>query len=121
MHWWFPTFDPELAAFSPGLLLLQGVIEAGGEIDARRIELGGGDYRFKQEFANAERPIASALVCRSSVAGLARAAQVGAGRVLRRAPVRWGDLPARAARRAYLAWSLRVPAANSASPSCSMA
>ena len=47
VHWWFPTYDPQLANYSPGLVML---VEAARELAAdgcRRIDLGKGEEPFK--------------------------------------------------------------------------
>ncbi|MFZ5669359.1 MAG: GNAT family N-acetyltransferase [Pseudomonadota bacterium] len=52
LHWWFPAYAERFAHLSPGLLLLHEVAQQGAGLGLRRIDLGGGDYRFKTEFAN---------------------------------------------------------------------
>ena len=101
LHWWFPVYDPELAAFSPGLLLLLGVVRCVDELGVDAIDLGPGDYRFKRDLANATLPMAVKTVCRRSLLGRARAA---AHAVKRRLP----SLPERALRRAYRTWTFKV-------------
>lgn len=51
LHYWFPAYDPTAHAVSPGLVLLHAIARA--EDGPSVIDLGGGDYRFKEEFANA--------------------------------------------------------------------
>lgn len=52
LHWWFPAYDERFAHLSPGLVLMHEVAEKGAAVGLRRIDLGGGAYRFKTEFAN---------------------------------------------------------------------
>ncbi len=98
MHWWFPAYDPALSAYSPGLLLLQGVIGEAERLGASAIDLGPGDYRFKHDFANAALPLAGAIACRRSSVGRIRAAAHVLGR-------RLPDLAERALARAYRTWT----------------
>lgn len=48
LYWWFPTYDPAWAAFSPGKVLLARLIEHGLERGWRCIHLltGGHDYKL---------------------------------------------------------------------------
>jgi CelD/BcsL family acetyltransferase involved in cellulose biosynthesis len=52
LHYWLPAYDPAYGSCSPGLLLLHEI--ASRDDGLSEIDLGGGgDYRFKEEFANA--------------------------------------------------------------------
>jgi len=51
LHYWLPAYDPAAHAVSPGLVLLHAIARAEDGLSV--IDLGGGDYRFKEEFANA--------------------------------------------------------------------
>lgn len=56
LHYWFPTFDPELSRYSPGLVLLLTIAEQAVERGIQRIDLGKGDDAYKASFASgAER------------------------------------------------------------------
>jgi len=57
LHYWFTVYDEAFAAYSPGLLLLHRIAEAGAVEGISRIDLGGGDYRFKHEFADLRPPL----------------------------------------------------------------
>ena len=75
LHYWFTVFDPAFAAVSPGVILLQRIAEAVAEQGVTRIDLGGGDYRFKQEFADLRTPLAAGLIRgRTLFAGAAHSA-----------------------------------------------
>lgn len=39
-HWWYTAYDPELARFSPGLLLDLDMLRAGEELGITRVDLG---------------------------------------------------------------------------------
>jgi CelD/BcsL family acetyltransferase involved in cellulose biosynthesis len=87
-HWWFPAYDPDLAAYSPGLLLLLRMVEAAPGLGVDRIDLGKGDAGYKQRLMTGvvevaegavETPSLAAAVARArrSARGLARATSVG--------------------------------------------
>ena len=108
LHWWFPVYDPELAAYSPGLLLLQEVIAEAPALGVVSIDLGPGDYRFKHDFANTALPLAAATACRSSTLGRAR---IIAQSMTRRLP----QLAGRAVARAYRTWTFAFAPGSHAS------
>jgi CelD/BcsL family acetyltransferase involved in cellulose biosynthesis len=54
LHYWFPVYNPDLARYSPGRLLLEQVINAAGELAITRIDRGEGDSKAKRDFANRE-------------------------------------------------------------------
>lgn len=62
LHYWFTAYDPELSHFSPGLVLLHRIAEAVAAEGMTRIDLGGGAYRFKQEFADLRIPLGAGRV-----------------------------------------------------------
>ncbi|WP_306015495.1 GNAT family N-acetyltransferase [Oceanicaulis sp. MMSF_3324] len=53
-HSWIPAYDPRFSAVSPGLLLLQGLLEAAPGMGVTRIDLGGGDLPYKAAYADYE-------------------------------------------------------------------
>ncbi|MHA6287485.1 GNAT family N-acetyltransferase [Maricaulis sp. CAU 1757] len=53
-HSWFPAYDPELARYSPGLLLLHGIIESAQDHGISRIDLGRGEMHYKKYYASRE-------------------------------------------------------------------
>ncbi|WP_112322946.1 GNAT family N-acetyltransferase [Oceanibium sediminis] len=61
-HWWFPTYDAEMGAYSPGLILLLECVRHGAASGLRELDLGRGEQRYKREFANRER-----LLCEGSI------------------------------------------------------
>lgn len=72
LHYWFPAYDPLAHRFSPGLLLLDGLCDRHAEMEIGRIDLGPGDYRYKQEFANREFALHSGLAGAGPVHAAAR-------------------------------------------------
>lgn len=75
LHYWFPVYNPEFQAFSPGRLLVKAIIQSGNGI--RLIDRGAGDTPAKRDFANEDQvltrglwqiPSARALACRLGLA-----------------------------------------------------
>ena len=64
LHYWFPVYDHKFADFSPGIVLLHEIAKAEGEHAVSTIDLGGGSYRFKEEFANSVLPFKSIRLAR---------------------------------------------------------
>jgi CelD/BcsL family acetyltransferase involved in cellulose biosynthesis len=52
LHWWFPVYDPELAPYAPGRLLLAAMIDASRALGVTRIDRGTGTQPAKRDFAN---------------------------------------------------------------------
>ena len=73
LHWWFPTYDPRFARYSPGLVLLLNLIQQAHSLGLREIDLGKGYERYKGSFANAHVAIAEGSVeCPSVLSRLRR-------------------------------------------------
>jgi len=47
LHWWFPTYDPALASYSPGRILLLEMLQAAQSNDIHKIDLGRGVAPYK--------------------------------------------------------------------------
>jgi CelD/BcsL family acetyltransferase involved in cellulose biosynthesis len=63
LHWWITAYDPELASYSPGALLLVRVIEESERAGIRRIDLGKGAEPYKAKLQSGATPLASGAVC----------------------------------------------------------
>lgn len=61
-HYWFPTYDPDLARYSPGLVLLLKMAESAQSLGMRTIDLGKGDARYKRNLMNGSEALAEGLV-----------------------------------------------------------
>lgn len=85
LHYWFTAYDEAFAAYSPGVLLLHRIAEACAEDGVTRIDLGGGDYRFKHEFADLRSPLGAGVArgrgLLAGAVGSADAAARGFGRL----------------------------------------
>lgn len=66
LHWWITAYDPELARYSPGALLLVRVIEAAAGAGVQRIELGKGPEPYKEKFQSGAEDLASGAVSTSA-------------------------------------------------------
>ena len=61
-HYWFPAYDPEMAKYSPGLILLLKMAEHAPSLGVRTIDLGLGMSLYKQRLMNASVPLAGGSV-----------------------------------------------------------
>lgn len=50
-HMWFPTYDPELQRYSPGLVMLQEMTRSLAEEGIQRLDFGPGPQRYKRSLA----------------------------------------------------------------------
>ena len=62
LHYWFPSYDPEFARYSPGLVLLLKIAGWAQEAGIRKIDLGKGDALYKQRLSNASARVAEGSV-----------------------------------------------------------
>jgi CelD/BcsL family acetyltransferase involved in cellulose biosynthesis len=96
LHAWFPAYNPELADYSPGLILFVKLAEAAESQGIRRIDLGRGTERFKVSLGSGAVSVAEGSV---DLRFVARSLRHGAHSFfgwLRTSPLR---TPARAASR----------------------
>jgi len=97
LHYWFTAYDPELAVYSPGLVLLHRIAETVAAEGVTRLDLGGGAYRFKQEFADLRVPMGAGTVRgRGFVARAGQGAEAVARRIARLPLGAAASLPERA-------------------------
>jgi CelD/BcsL family acetyltransferase involved in cellulose biosynthesis len=68
LHWWFPVYDPELASFSPGWVLLRELTAAAPELGLTRIDLGRGDDEYKRRAKTGQTIVCQGYVAESRVA-----------------------------------------------------
>jgi CelD/BcsL family acetyltransferase involved in cellulose biosynthesis len=62
LHYWFPAYDPELAKFSVGIILLLRMAEAAVDLGMNTIDLGKGDSLYKQRLATGSVALSEGLV-----------------------------------------------------------
>ena len=87
LHWWFPTYDPAFARFSPGWLLLCSVIDAAPELGLERIDLGRGVDDYKRRAMTGYQVVCQGAVIRNPVRHRAAVVQRSAVATLRSSPV----------------------------------
>ncbi|MEM7478826.1 MAG: GNAT family N-acetyltransferase [Planctomycetota bacterium] len=62
LSWWFLAYDPKLAKYSPGNLLLLSLIKDCDALGVQRIDLGRGDERYKIQVANGHFDICEGVI-----------------------------------------------------------
>jgi len=108
IHAWIIAHDQAFDRFSPGLLLFQDIARWMDETPFKVLDLGAGDYRFKQQLANRHRMVAHGFVGRPSPLSLLRQAQYGVRNAAESLPLgRISALPGKAMRRMDLWRGLR--------------
>jgi len=108
IHAWMIAHDPALERYSPGLLLFQDILRWMDAQPYDRLDLGYGDYRFKTELSNAQRPLIHGFVGTPSAAALLREAAYGVRRAAEALPLgKVSELPGKAMRRLDLMRGLR--------------
>jgi CelD/BcsL family acetyltransferase involved in cellulose biosynthesis len=80
-HYWLPAYDPELAAQSPGMVLLLDLVTAARTEGFERVELGKGNEPYKQRLATSSPDVLTGAVV---VPGLAAKLRRASWRVSRR-------------------------------------
>jgi CelD/BcsL family acetyltransferase involved in cellulose biosynthesis len=66
LHWWFPVYDPEFSAYSPGWILLRELVGAAPQLGVTRIDLGRGDDEYKRRAKTGEVMVSQGVVTRNS-------------------------------------------------------
>ena len=108
IHGWLIAHNPDLAVYSPGMLLFEDILKwmEGGPFS--RLDLGTGDYRFKRELSNRSVIASYGFVGTPSPATLTRAAAYSLRGLAERLPLgRASALPGKAMRRLDLLRALR--------------
>lgn len=98
-HSWFPAYDPELARYSPGLLLLHGLFEQAAEHGIERLDLGRGGLHYKKYYSSYEVPLDQGRVLVPGLASTAIRSWEIAEKAAGVMPGAVAELPARLRRR----------------------
>jgi CelD/BcsL family acetyltransferase involved in cellulose biosynthesis len=85
-HWWFPVYDREFAAYSPGLVLLTETARGAAATGHALLDLGKGDEPYKAQMADTSAPLLEGLVARPTVLTMARHLRKSLGTWLRTSP-----------------------------------
>jgi len=80
-HWWFPSYDPAMREYAPGLLLMLRCVEEASRMGLRELDFGRGTQLFKTQFGNRSRQLCEGSLERPGTA-------FGASRSLRKAAQR---------------------------------
>ena len=70
--YWFLSFNPAFANYSPGIILLLRLIEQAGHDGIKQIDLGAGTERYKQQLHSRTIPLLAGSVVRPSALALYR-------------------------------------------------
>jgi len=93
LHAWFPSYDVELAHYSPGTLLWFETMQAANSIGIQRIDLGKGPEKFKRRFQSGATSVAEGTVDLQPATALLRRAWHKTRDLIRSSPL---SVPARA-------------------------
>jgi CelD/BcsL family acetyltransferase involved in cellulose biosynthesis len=86
VHWWFPAYDPDLAPYSPGLLMLTTAAEQFAGQGCIRIDLGRGEEPFKRSLTGQAWNVSEGSFGSTGLGGWIRSTVRGARRRLRDLP-----------------------------------
>jgi len=115
LHAWFVAHDEALSAHSPGLILFVEAIRAAAEASYTEMDLGPGDYRFKESLANYARPVGAGFLGRPGLSTALKTAQFQMRALVESLPVGPArEWPAKAMRRFDIARGLAVPSSRAA-------
>ncbi|MEQ1781291.1 MAG: GNAT family N-acetyltransferase [Hyphomonadaceae bacterium] len=107
LHAWYVGHDNQWAQYSPGLVVFIEAIRAAAEAGFNELDLGPGDYQFKESLANASRPVGAGFIGGHGVAPVIKAAQFQVRALVESLPVgRVRQWPAKAMRRLDIARGL---------------
>ena len=108
LHAWIIAHGPGFEKVSPGLVLFGEILRWMDGAGFKALDLGPGDYRFKQQLANARRSVAHGFVGRPSAESLVRSAEYGVRAAAENLPLgALSQLPGKAMRRMDLWRGLR--------------
>ena len=98
-HSWFPAYDPELARYSPGLLLMHGLFRHAHERGIVRIDLGAGGGHYKKYYRSYGVPLGQGRTLRPGLAALGIRSWELAESAARIMPEKIAEIPVRLRRR----------------------
>jgi len=108
LHAWIIAHDEAFERYSPGLVLFGEVLRWMDGSPYRVLDLGAGDYRFKQQLSNARQMVGHGFVGRPSPATLIRQAEYSVRAAAEALPLgKFSEYPGKAMRRLDLLRGLR--------------
>ena len=115
LHAWFVAHDETQSAHSPGLILFVEAIRAAAAAGYTEMDLGPGDYRFKESLATHARPVGAGFIGRPGLSAALKTAQFQMRALVESLPVGPArEWPAKAMRRLDIARGLAVPSSRAA-------
>ena len=110
LHAWYVAHDAQWSVHSPGLIVFVEAIRAAADVGFTELDLGPGDYQFKESLANHSRPIGAGFIAGNSLAAALKGAQFQLRALVEGLPVgRVRQWPAKAMRRLDVARGLSAP------------
>jgi CelD/BcsL family acetyltransferase involved in cellulose biosynthesis len=111
LHAWYVAHDNQWAQYSPGLIVFVEAIRAAAEAGYTELDLGPGEYQFKESLANASRACGAGFIAGQGLSPALKAAQFQVRAMVESLPVgRVRQWPAKAMRRLDIARGLAAPA-----------
>jgi CelD/BcsL family acetyltransferase involved in cellulose biosynthesis len=115
LHAWYVGHDSQWAAYSPGLIVFLEAIRAAAGAGYSELDLGPGDYAFKESLANESRPVGAGFIGGTGFSPVIKAAQFQMRALVESLPVgRARQWPAKAMRRLDIARGLAAPPSRAA-------
>jgi CelD/BcsL family acetyltransferase involved in cellulose biosynthesis len=108
IHAWMIAHDAKFDRVSPGLLLFQDILQWMDDTPYTSLDFGPGDYRFKQQLANATCEVGHGFIGRPGASSFIRSAAYGVRGMAEKLPLGGvSELPGKAMRRLDLIRALR--------------
>ena len=98
-HSWIPAYAPEFSSVSPGLLLLNGIIERAEELGISYIDLGLAEQNYKKYFGDFDTPTASGRLLKPSLVGARVVAWEHTEKLAQHLPGKLSTIPGKLRRR----------------------
>lgn len=113
LHAWYVGHDNQWAAYSPGLIVFVEAIRAAADAGYSELDLGPGDYPFKESLANDSRPVGAGFIGGTGFSPVIKAVQFQIRALVEGLPVgRAKHWPAKAMRRLDIARGLAAPSSR---------
>lgn len=110
LHAWYVAHDAQWSAYSPGLIVFVEAIRAAADAGYAELDLGPGDYQFKESLANDSRPVGAGFIAGHGFSSAIKGAQFQIRALVEGLPVgRVRHWPAKAMRRLDVARGLSPP------------
>lgn len=92
LHYWVPSYEPDMAKCSPGIVLLLKIAEAAARAGVEQIDLGPGNHDYKSRLANAYVFMIRGYLYRPSFSAAIRVLRTNTTSLLRKVSL---DVPAK--------------------------